>query len=442
MSALSEGTGGPQTPPGQGVRAGLLAAALMLLGTPALASVPELYGNGARAVGMGGAMTALAADGSAAFYNPALLVEVPSASVSLHTSFAASRANLESLQPGRNVDTTHAASPNFLGGGLGVALPIGGKVQNRVALGLELYSPATRLLRARAPDPNVPYLYFHHNSPERMVAVVAAGIKVLEGFSLGLGAQMMADLDGQGASVGVDLFSKKVSYREIDSGLNTKVAPVLGLFWRPVESLRLAASYRGELDQLNHIPALIKLEGLAELEMDILMRNHFTPHTFTLGVAFEPMSELTLSVDTIYGLWSRAPSPYTQIRVKPGGPTLDALGLTEALEMASPRDPPGFADTLSVRGGMEWRASDALALRAGAGFRPTPVPRQSAPGAGVGLRFNDPLEFLEQPLLFDVGGHASLLLPREANKEATDEVPPYRYSGAAFGVMGTLRYHF
>jgi long-subunit fatty acid transport protein len=104
--------------------------------------------------------------------------------------------------------------------------------------------------------------------------------------------------------------------------------------------------------------------------------------------------------------------------------------------------------------GVEYRFSDRFALRGGSFYRPTPVPRQSAPGtnvldasaigvgAGVGFAFRDPLEVFEEPIRIDLATQAAFLLEREANKDDFDEVPPYRYSATVFGLTAAVRYQF
>jgi long-chain fatty acid transport protein len=431
---------------------------VLLFASTALASVPEIYGDGARATAMGGTGAASANDGSASFYNPSLLVLRRTPVMTVNTAVTYSKGDFRSLEADRPVDTTYAESPTFVGAGIGLVLPLGGKLKDRLALGLDLYAPATRLVRARAPDPSQPYLHLHHNMPERMVAAVGVGLKVVDQFTLGAGALVLADLDGAGASVTMDLANAGISKRDIDSGLDTKATPILGMTILPGAGFQLGLSYRGELDQVNHIPATIHLGELATIGMDIRMRNHWTPHTFTAAASWSPSPQLVMSVDAIYGMWSRAPTPYTQIVVDISGDLLDGLGLGDLLDQEAVSGPPGFKDTLSVRAGVEVEAADFLHLRFGGGFRPTPVPQQStvngeAPtnildgntvlfSGGVGFRFDDPLELFPNPLRLDFAAHLSVLLPREAYKNPEDPSPSYRYSGMAGGGMASLRYDF
>src|SRR5690606_15927651 len=155
------------------------------------------------------------------------------------------------------------------------------------------------------------------------------------------------------------------------------------------------------------------------------------------GVAYEVDPGWMVTGEAIYGVWSRAPTPYTTIVVDVSGDILDSIGLGSLLDMEVRSISPGFKDTLSLKLATEGAVTENLLLRFGAGWRPTPVPQQntleteSFPtnildgntlqfSAGLGVRFADPLGVLELPLQFDVSGHLSALLPREAYKGATD----------------------
>jgi hypothetical protein len=202
------------------------------------------------------------------------------------------------------------------------------------------------------------------------------------------------------------------------------------------------------------IPAEVNLGGIGTLAFVLSGYNHYTPHQFTGGFAYDLTPEMTLTADLSYELWSAAPSPYIDLNIDLSGETLDALGLGEALDITAPRTSPGLANTLNVRAGFEYRVSEDFAGRAGLFYRPTMVPLQDAPGTnimdgtrvggslGLGARFHDPLELLEGPLAFDVGVTGSTLLGRQANKEPTDNVPSYTYSALVLGAQASLSYAF
>jgi len=433
---------------------------LALLGaTSALASLPELYGDGARSTAMGGTGVANANDGSAAFFNPAMLAFAKKPVLTLNFASGSSVADVRSLEVGRDVRRGSLDSPVYSGAGVGAVLPLGGKLQDTVVLGIDFYTPTAGLLRARSPTPDDPYLFMHHNMPNRLIVAASVGVRLAETVTVGLGALVLADLDGSGADVTLDALNRSLSDRSIDSGLYTKTAIIGGFTYAPSDALTIGFSYRGELDNVNHIPANIHVGNLVTLGMDISLRNHWTPHTFTGAVSFRPNPQWELAVDAIYGLWSRAPTPYTSIVVDVSGDLLDSIGLGALLDMEAVSPKPRFKDTLSLRVGSEYQTSENVLVRFGAGWRPTPVPQQntleeeSSPtnildgntvsfSGGLGLRFQDPLDLFPKPLQFDLTAYLSVLLPREAYKGPEDLNPSYRYSGIAAGGMGTLRYDF
>lgn len=433
---------------------------LALLGaTSALASLPETTGDGARSTALGGTGVANANDGSAAFFNPAMLSYAKKPVLTLNFAAGSSKADVRSLEVGREVRDTALQAPVYSGVGVGAVIPVGGKLEDIVVLGIDFYTPTAGLLRARSVTPDEPYLYLHHNMPNRLIVAAGVGIKLAEVMSVGLGALVLADLDGQGADVTLDALNRSLGDRAIDAGLYTRTAMIAGLTYKPSDQLTIGLSYRGELDNVNHIPANIHIGEFVTLGMDILLRNHWTPHTFSAAFAYRPVPKWELAVDAIYGMWSRAPTPYTSIVVDVSGDILDSIGLGALLDMEAVHPKPQFKDTLSVRVGSEYQTSENVFVRFGAGWRPTPVPQQNTLEAdslptnildgntisfssGLGLRFQDPLDLFPRPLQFDVTAHLSVLLPREAYKGPEDVNPSYRYSGIAGGGMGTLRYDF
>lgn len=433
---------------------GLLLALTLLGAGAAKASSFELFGFGPIGMARQGALTADSRTSAAAFYNPAMLVLREDAVFEAAFGWNRTGATVTPDDVSAQLDCTYCQPPDAVGTDLGFVFPLAGKVKNRVAIGLALHLPATSFVRVRAADPNRPFWYQQFNNPDRFILFAGTGVKLGEKWAIGAGAQMLADLKGQGANVRIDLFSKRVELNELDSGLGTRVAPTAGVYFTPMESLRFGLSFRGEMALFYQVPATINLDGVGTLAMDIQGNNHFQPHTFTLGAAYDASADLTFSADLVYGLWSRAPTPYMVLNVDMSGETLEALGLDEALDLSSNLGEPGFKDTLGVRASGEYRFTDRFALMAGLSFRPTPVPRQDVAGTnildantlgfgvGVSAAGDDPLEIFAAPVRVDVSAHGDFLLPRKATKEATDQVPTYGYSGQTLGVSAALRFDF
>lgn len=428
--------------------------AALLLARGAHADVFDSFGFSPRATAMSGTMTAEAKDYTAAFYNPALLMRPTEATFGLTLNFFRPITEVSSKDMVKELDCTYCTPPDTIGTSLGIAGPLGGKLHNRVALGIGAHLPFQRLLRVHLPDPNRPFWYTYQSHSERIELFAAVGVKIFDWLQVGVGVQALADFVGTGAETQVDLFSKQVTVRQIDSELQTRVAPNVGLLIAPIPRLRFGFTYRSEMSLHITIPATVDLQGVGVLAFTIQGVTHFTPHTFNLGVAWDVNDELTLTLDGSYEMWSRAPSPYVNIAFNLDGEVLRALGLDTALDLESPNQPPGFQDTLTAKLGGEYRLNKRFAARAGGFYRPTHVPRQNAPGTnildgttiggslGLGFNFDDPLEIFAAPITIDLAVLAAGILPREAVKEPTDPVPSYSYSGKVFGINAAVRYDF
>jgi long-chain fatty acid transport protein len=427
---------------------------VVLIASPALADNFDLFGYGPRGSAMAGAMTAEANDYTAVFYNPALLVERKEVNFGFHFQFYRMLADVQRKDSTKTLDCSACTAPDSVGYSLGLLFPLGGKVKNHLALGLGIYLPSQVLLRVNAPDPNTPYWYRYNGNPERVVIHLGAGIRILDWLKVGLGVQALADLIGDGANVSVDLFSKQVKLNQLNSYLGTRVSPMFGLHVSPTPWLRFGATYRGEMKLIYQIPARVDLQGIGTLGFTVSGVAHYTPHTVTLGGAVDATPNLTFSAEGEWQNWSAAPSPYVQLVIDLSGKTLEALGLGQALDVSSVAQRPGFADTITARLGAEYRVSERFAARLGAFYRPTPVPRQDTAGTnlmdntaigvtgGIGFNFPDPLEIFQAPIQIDVAAQATFVLPREANKEATDSVPSYTASARVAGASIAIRYDF
>ncbi len=430
-----------------GVLAGLWALS-------AAADTFETFGYGPRAAAMGGAQTADANDYTSVYYNPALMPYHKDVNFGFNFQWYRMNASVQSKDLARDIDCTYCTAQDQVGMSLGLLFPLGGRVRNRVALGLGLYAPETRLLRVLSPARDQPFWLHYNSSPERLVVHVGGGVKITEWLSLGLGVQALADLVGNGADVSVDLFNKQVQKATLDSHLATRLAPVVGLSVRPKPWLRFGATYRGEMFLLYRIPANVNLVGVGELQFNITGSTLYTPHTVQFGAAIDPIPELTISLDGEWMHWSGAPTPYTNLHIGLSGDVLKGLGLDKAFDINSPDQPAGFVDTVGARLGVEYRITERVAARVGGFYRPTPVPKQDTSGTnildcdtvgltgGIGFAVDDPLEIFQAPVHLDLTAQGQFLLGRETNKDPTDSVPSYTYSATVYGITASVRYDF
>lgn len=430
-----------------------LAAAVLCPTVASAENVFDAFGFGPRAVALSGAMTAEADDFSAVFYNPALLVGGTEVKVGGGMSLTASSMSVRSRNRQKALDCTHCAPGQFAGVTFGAMFPLGGKLDYRAAFGIGAHLPTVGLTHVRAADPSRPFWARYHNDQDRMVIFAGLGLLPLDQVSIGVGVQFHGGLTGKGLAKQIDPVHRRVRIREIDSYLSQDVAPTAGIYFEPAPGVRFGFNYRAEFAMNYSVPADLNL-GMASMKMDIKGTIHYTPHTFNLGGAWDPVDAATVSVDLQYGLWRSAPSPYMTSVVDLSGDLLDRVGLGNALDISAIPPPPGYEDVFAARIGAEYRFGDAFALRAGAAYKPTPVPSQNGEGsnildsnafavsAGFGVKFKEPLEVFREPLMFDVGATANMLLPRVAAKSADDPQASYEYQGTVFNVQAQMRYAF
>ena len=171
----------------------------------AAANTNELYGMGPRAAAMGGAMTAEANDFSGVFYNPSLLVNSKESNFGVSVNYYKPTATVTKSSGAAELDCASCQPRESLATTLGFVFPLGGRVKNRIAIGLGLSLPATVLVRVSSPPRNQPYWYQYDSAHERFVLNVGAGVKVVDWLNIGAGVQVLSDLIGQGAAVKVSV---------------------------------------------------------------------------------------------------------------------------------------------------------------------------------------------------------------------------------------------
>ena len=446
-------------------RAALLLV-LLLLGAsaPAHASVYDMYGVNPRGLSMGQALTAAVRDYTAAYYNPAALATTDG-EMNFGLGFQASFPQLDvdralpfcgdgadactqrygvgGYSPFGNIDPRA-----FSGFTLGALTPFGGLLDNRVAFGICVYLPANNLIRAEGLDPQKPQFYAYQSLPDKFNILAALAYRPVDWVSLGVGVQVLANLDG---SVNLDLDVLNHRYDRTD--LVVKVRPkanlTAGLLFEPVAGLRIGAAYRGDLDLYYDLPVVADLGTLLELEIAAAETVLYTPHQISAGVSYELAEpHLVFAVDVLYAMWSLAPDPSPQVTLNLGGELLEGFGLADTLDvnMAGRKIDLAFVDTLSPRVGVEYAPAYWVTLRGGYFFRPTPAPKQTGAtnyldndahgvSLGVAFTFKDPFEVHPNPTVLDVGNQLTLLNRRTVYKTAEDDpVGDLSHGGLVYSV--------
>ncbi len=320
--------------------------------------------HGAKGAGMGTAFSAVADDPSAILSNPAGLTQLEGTNIYGGNTFVIPSTSFRSPS-GQEEDTAfqiffppHVYAESDLGTkdlrvGLGVYSPFGIGGRKWSETGLTRYLSTKNQIATVTINPTVAYrvtntlsiaggfdYMYSRNDAEKMVD---------QSLVMGSDGKAVLKADGWGW------------------GLNG------GILFMPAEEVSLAFAYRsrikvnhgGSLKLKNIAPPLQSLFGAPEFRTDINTTMTF-PEIFTFGAAYRPLTELTLSVEAEDVRWSSFKSSDLHL-----GHEVPQAGLV------SRSSPFNWRDVWDLKVGMEYRATEKLALRLGYAYVPTPVPENT-----------------------------------------------------------------
>lgn len=441
---------------------------VLALSGAAHASIFDVYGMGARGLGMGGALTSNADDYSATFYNPAALAKTKQ--ITFGGGFTLT---LPRLEIGRGLpvcldgaaacsqtlsawsDRESVIPESFSGFSLGWLFPFGGIFEDRLAFGIVIYFPTINLVRAEALDPQTPQFYMYQNLPDQLVILASLAYEPVDWFSFGIGAQVLANVFGN-AAFSIDIVGGGVDQSDLTVELRPTAAATAGLHFEPVEGLQIGVSYRQEIGLEFAMPAEIDAAGAVQLGLNVAGSVLYTPHQINAGISYRIASiGLTASVEIGYAMWSLAPDPSPTVEVTLGGAIVDAFGLEGALDIGKDTPPIdlGFRDTITPRLGLEWEALDWLRVWGGYYYRPTPAPRASGPynyldndvhavSFGAEFTFPDPI-VPTRPISVAIGNQFGILPRRTVHKaNSADPVGDLDHGGFTYSLSLTINHRF
>ncbi len=450
----------------------LTIATMIVCAAPsALANPLDYFGFGARGPGIGNAMTALADDFSANYYNPAGLATRDALQLQLGYVYIDPMLALN----GEDLDVDGVRG---FQGGLVVPGDVWG---HRLAVSLGLYLPDEHITRLRALPESQPRFALYDNHPQRLVLTTSVAFEVLQDqLYLGVGLTYLSDTKGRlDVSGQVDLQDPNgtILQAAVDVDFEAVRYPSAGIVWRPTDNLRIGLAYREEFQLTLDIGVVVNgdivlggatefptplVEG-ARLEVASNNSNLFSPRQLSLGIAWSdygpnnsankihPCWTLTAQLD--WYQWSRFTTPTARLTTE-----LDA----GALPLSIPANPvplsPSFSDILVPRIGAEWFFFDSehidLQARAGAYWEPTPAPAQTGAtnfadgdkfGVGLGLTigFKDLGALMARPFYLDIAASWIAMPERMHNKvDPADPTGSYVSGGSFFGFATSLRLDF
>ncbi len=411
---------------------------------PASASIFDIYGFGARGKGMGNALTAAAEDYHAIYYNPAQLMErlevhVGAGITIIEPQLSLQRGALDSTIPSRLPATN-------VGFHLGISTPLGGIFKHKVAFGVAFFAPLVRVTRAEFVDPQTPHFYMYENLPDKLIIALGGAGQPFDWLKIGLGMQVLADLDGS-ADFSFSMVDSRVTSRRFTIDLHSDLAVTAGLTVTPMKGLNFSVSYREKLDLAFTLPVSAEIEEIGTLTFNLAGTDLYTPHQVSGGFSWKlPWAPLTVAADVTFALWSHAPSPAPDIQFQINAPALQETD-ESIIDVRTTAIPLEAVDIVTPRVGLEYGLGD-FRLRAGYMFRPTPIPRQVQTGnyadsdthmatLGADWTFSDPTQVHKRPLTIGLALQATVLRGRNVIKsDPADATGDYRIGGTiiSFGI--------
>ncbi len=341
----------------------LIGCACLAVPSEGAASPQDLFGYGPTPLAMAGTGAAHVADFSAVYANPAGLAAQRRRTFSLGFTGAAFFLH----QDGSALSAERGAATVV---GLGLPLPLGGALRNRLGLGLGFFTPTEVVVRGRVLQPETPQFSILPDRVQTVALQVGIGADVGYGFQLGIGVMAMAGLTGN-VLVSTDAAGRAGS--RIDTQLVATYAPVVGVRWAR-GNWSVGAVWRDALIARFRVVIEAPDLGVPLPPLDIAGVAQFDPAQVQLEGAWR-RGPVTLALGVTGKRWSAFP------------------GVNSPTTPASPAPPaPGFSDTLVPRFGAEWRMGyldgTALALRGGLFYEPSPA---RAPTPELQLLDNDRL---------------------------------------------------
>jgi len=347
-------------PSGRSASPWLAVLVMLAAPVPVPADIATEYGISPRAIGMGGAYTALADDFSGYYHNPAGTAMRSGDFLTLGYLYNTPRIKVRSNGGPGEI----ALRETLKGGVAGFSLDVGQFVPERyrpvMTMGLTVVFPDDfkRYVSAdirwfddrefpvfgRVQDFSLMFLGMGLR-PHRMISI---GGSVRVGFTSDI-RTLALDFDLS------DLQNPEVTYRKVDVNPDLEIQPIAGIILSPWKSLRIGAAWRrggSPVTFLGAVDVLLKV-GPVQIPLPsyfMFVKDFYNPEEFALSVAYTFSQRFLLALELTYARWSRYNLPYG---TKPPG------------------DP--FRDILIPRVGTELSLPHDLKVRLGYYYQPTPV---------------------------------------------------------------------
>lgn len=360
---------------GVGMKKGLLVLFLVTI-----FSVTSLFANGLslnsigpRALGMGGAMVGLADDPTAIYWNPAGLAGQNSSLYAFGTDiipFGTYKANSSDFgyPPDYFVIDAKTKANNYASPNLFANYNMG-----KLALGLGIFVPAGLGAEYKGAD----LIPISGGDLEWMSKIAVIDIaptvayKINDMFSFGLTGNIFYGMfDMKRPSTYTDSTGLHgVQYTESSTGTGFGVSG--GLLCKLSDMIQFGVSARTEIKVTmsgEAENALMQAQGgLATTDFD---RDVAWPLWAAFGIAVKPMDKLTITADAQYSQWAKSEKEFHTDFKDPVWKAVTAATGDDTFVL-------DWKDCTQLRFGLEYMASEKLAVRAGYYYDPAPAPDET-----------------------------------------------------------------
>jgi len=426
----------------------------------------DLFGCTSRGVAMGGAMTGVGGDVSGLYYNPAGIAEIEDFVLSFSYFYADPTLRID----GRDTDVDTYS-------GVVIATVVPGRFRDiKFSGGAVFYIPDKRLARYLLMPKERPRFVLYSNDAQRIVALMPFSVQVFPWLSVGAGASLLLELDGQEKIFvseqieGLPVVPSRGSHTE---DFIPTFAPYGGILLKYKDLASLGISYAAKSQFSINVSPVVFLPDMfvypwmpiplirgTRIDAQGSEKSHFTPGQLNVGVSVRPMQGLTLAASLTWARWSQyeqyAPKVKLLLTGWPPGTPGHLGDWVEVFEFPIP--PPNLEDILIPAFGLEYLALSTrhvdLHVRCGYFYRPTPVPDQTgltnfldsdvhAPSGGLGITLKDLFRVITKPLTVDMHFQYQIMTKRKTLKDSpTNPVGDYKTDGNILNVGATMTVKF
>ena len=418
----------------------------------ASASTLELYGFGARSVGLAGTSEAVTEDYFATYSNPANLALAKRVHFGLGGHYIGNSFVVDRVGGQEGYGTELPAA--LFTGHFGVSAPLGGWLADRLAIGIAMHIPMGSPTQITSRDYRTPQVVLYDSIGDRLVVAFGVGARLLDWLSVGASAQLLASLEGS-AQLRLSALEQRFTSKELDIDLLSRLYPIVGVTLHPGDSFRLALVWRGEAKVDYRLPLEVFVEELGALDFTIAGVGLYSPDTFVAASSWRFGDRALLTAAATWARWSQTPPLAPELTLDLGGEQLGAGGeQLRLLYVRSTQIAMAAKDIIVPRVGFELQQAQWWRWRAGLRYRPTPFPKADGSANyldaaattvafGGTLTLHDEQEIARRPLQVDIALGWTRLSRRTVDKrDPADPIGGTSLHGGSWRLALTLHHDF